>query len=160
MKQKLKKAIEGPRSAKPVDIAVAKTNKIDPALAAAIARGKIARKKMSLAEGGSISAAKAARLLGISVPKLIYRWRHHRLIGWPRGKAVRFPAWQFRDGKSLPGIEEVLQILRSHDAWRILLYFLGNRRSLANERPLDLLRRGESEKVIRHATDYAQANEW
>ena len=44
--------------------------------------------------------------------------------------------------------------------WRVLLYFLGNRHSLANERPLDLLRRGESEKVIRHATDYAQANEW
>ena len=160
MKQKLKKAIEGPRSAKPVDIAVAKTNKIDPALAAAIARGKIARKKMSLAEGGWISAAKAARLLGISVPQVLCRWRCHRLIGWPHGKAVRFPAWQFTDGKLLPGIEEVLQIFRSNDWWRIVLYFLGTRRSLSNERPLDLLRRGESEKVIRHAADYAQDNEW
>ena len=44
-----------------------------PGLAAAIARGKILRKKVSLAEGGSMSAEKAAQLLGISVSKLIYR---------------------------------------------------------------------------------------
>lgn len=134
--------------------------KMHPALVAAYARGKIAREKMSLAEGGWISAAKAARLLGISVPKVLNRWRCHRLIGWPNGKAVRFPAWQFTDGKLLPGIVEVLQIFRSNDWWRIMLYFLGRRRSLANERPLDLLRRGESAKVIKHATDYAQDNEW
>jgi len=145
------KAVEKPQKPAP---------KIHPALAAAYARGKIAREKMSLAEGGWISAAKAARLLGISVPQVLCRWRCHRLIGWPHGKAVRFPAWQFTDGKLLPGIEEVLQIFRSNDWWRIVLYFLGTRRSLSNERPLDLLRRGESEKVIRHAADYAQDNEW
>jgi len=115
---------------------------------------------MSLAEGGWISAAKAARLLGISVPKVLNRWRCHRLIGWPSGKAVRFPAWQFTDSKLLPGIEGVLQIFRSKDSWRIVLCFFERRRSLANERPLDLLRRGESDKVLRHAADYAQDNEW
>jgi hypothetical protein len=57
-------------------------------------------------------------------------------------------------------MEEILQIFHSDDQWRIVRYFLGNRRSLANERPLDLLRRGKSATVIKHATDYSQDNEW
>jgi hypothetical protein len=132
---------------------------MDPRLAASIARGKIARKTMSLKEGGSMSAEEAAQLLGISVSKLMYRWRCHRLVAWRRGKAIRFPARQFKDGKLLVGVEEVLQIFQSDDQWRIMLYFLGNRRSLAKERPLDLLRRGESARVIKHATDYAVDDE-
>jgi len=107
-----------------------------------------------------MSAEEAAQLLGISVTKLIYRWRCHRLIAWKRGKAIRFPVCQFKDGKLLHGVEEVLQIFQSDDQWRIMLYFLGNRRSLAKERPLDLLRRGESARVIKHATDYAGDDEW
>ena len=115
---------------------------------------------MSLKEGGSMSAEDAAQLLRISVSKLLYRWRCHRLIAWQRGEAIRFPVWQFKDGKLLPGVEEVLQIFQSDDQWRIMLYFLVNRRSLAKERPLDLLRRGESVRVIKHATDYAIEDEW
>ena len=160
MKQKRKKSGMEGENVKAAGKSPPAAPKMHPALVAAYARGKIAREKMSLAEGGWISAAKAARLLGISVPQVLCRWRCHRLIGWPSGKAVRFPAWQFTDSKLLPGIEEVLQIFRSNDWWRIVLYFLGTRRSLSNERPLDLLRRGESEKVIRHAADYAQDNEW
>lgn len=83
-----------------------------------------------------------------------------RIIGWTEGKALRIPVWQFREGKLLKGVVEILQIFHSDDQWRVVRYFLGNRRSLAEERPLDLLRRGESAKVVKHATDYSRDNEW
>jgi hypothetical protein len=134
--------------------------KIHPPLAAALARGKIARKTMAAAEGGSITCQAAAKLLGISEASVVLRWRAYRIIGWKAGKALRIPVWQFHEGKLLKGMEEILQIFHSDDQWRIVRYFLGNRRSLANERPLDLLRRGKSATVIKHATDYSQDNEW
>jgi hypothetical protein len=160
MKQKRKLTTAGPGSAKLPEPSTPKTRKTHPALAAAIARGKIVKLKIVAAEGGSITCKEVAGLLGISEKSVIRRWRNYRLVGWTNGKTVRFPVWQFSNGKLLPGIQEALQIFRSDDHWRVLIYFLGNRRSLAMKRPLDLLRCGEINKVIRHATDYAQANEW
>src|SRR5258708_93580 len=106
MKEKRSKISSTKMQATPRPLPSSPNPSMHPGLAAALARGKIVRKKMSLAEGGSISAEKAAQLLGISVSKLIYRWRCHRLIAWQLGKAIRFPVWQFKDGKLLPGIEE------------------------------------------------------
>lgn len=60
----------------------------------------------------------------------------------------------------LKGIEETLQIFASNDQWRVMLYFLSNRRSLAGRRPLDLLREGEVAKVIAHAKAYTVENNW
>jgi hypothetical protein len=135
-------------------------DKMHPALAAALARGKIARKKMAAAEGGSISCQAAAKLLGISAASVVLRWRAYRMVGWTEGNVLRIPVWQFCEGKLLKGVEEILQIFHSDDQWRVVRYFLGKRRSLATECPLDLLRRGESAKVIKHATDYSQDNSW
>ena len=133
---------------------------LHPAYAAAVARGVIAKRKMAVAEGGSISCEAAAKLLGTSAASVVRRWRSYRSVGWTEGKVLRIPVWQFREGKLLKGVKEILQIFRSKDHWRIMLYFLGNRQSLANERPLDLLRRGESVKAVKHATDYSQDNQW
>ena len=133
--------------------------KVHPAYAAAVARGVIARNKLAAAEGGSITSQAAAKLLGISATTVVRRWRAYRLVGWREGKVLRIPVWQFK-GTLLKGVEEILQIFHSDDEWRVLLYFLANRRSLAKARPLDLLRRGESAKVIKHATDYSMDNEW
>lgn len=133
---------------------------MDPRLAAAIARGEVVRQKLAADEGGSVSSAQAARLRKISKATALRRWRRHRLVAWKQGKAVRFPVWQFAGGKMLPGIEEVLQILDSDDQWRVMLYFLGNRRSLAGRRPLDLLREGKVAEVVAHAKAYAAENTW
>jgi hypothetical protein len=138
----------------------ATASKMDPRLAAAIARGEVVREKLAADEGGSVSTEQAARLLGESERSTLRLWRHHRLVGWKRGRSVRFPVWQFAGRKLLEGIEEVLQILDSDDQWRVMLYFLGNRRSLAGRRPLDLLREGKVAEVIAHAKAYADDNTW
>ena len=160
MKQKRKKSGAGRENIKAAGKSLLAGPKMHPALEAAFARGKIAREKMAVAEGGSITCQAAAKLLGVSAASVVRRWRAYRLVGWREGKILRIPVWQFNGGKLLKGIEEILQVFQSHDEWRIMLYFLGNRRSLAQERPLDVLRRGESTKVIKHATDYSLDNEW
>ena len=134
--------------------------KVHPAMAAALARGEVAKKKMAASDGGAISCTEVSRLLGITQAEVMRRWQGHRLVGWPEGEVVQFPVWQFRGGRMLAGIEEVLQIFRSDDYWRIMLYFVGQRRSLNRQRALDLLRRGETERVITHARNYMIENEW
>ncbi len=76
----------------------ASPGELDPRVAAAIARGEIAKKKMAVAERGAISCAEAGRVLGITQAAVIRRWRRHRLVGWPEGQAEHFPVWQFQDG--------------------------------------------------------------
>ena len=134
--------------------------KMDPRLAAAIARGGIVRQQLTVDEGGSISSTEAARLLGVAKATVLRRWRTHRIVGWKRGKAVRFPLWQFAGAKLLQGIEEILQIFHSDDQWRVMMYFLSNRLSLEGRRPLDLLREGKVPKVVAHARAYAADDNW
>ncbi|HZR19086.1 MAG TPA: hypothetical protein VFE51_17495 [Verrucomicrobiae bacterium] len=115
---------------------------------------------MARAEGGAVSSADAARLLGVSEKTVLNRWRHHRLVGWKKRTQVFFPVWQFRDGQPLPGVEEILGIFSSDDHWRIMGYFLLNRLSLGEQRPLDLLREGKVALVIQHAKAYGKEDLW
>lgn len=154
-KDKLPTLVKG-KSAKPVTSAA----DLDPRLAAALARGEITRQKLSDDEGGSISTAQTGQLLGISRETALRRWRAHRLVGWQRGKTIRFPVWQFSGSKTLDGIEAILQVFRSNDQWRVMLYFLAPRHSLGGRRPLDLLREGQATKVIEHAQAYFVDNSW
>jgi hypothetical protein len=133
--------------------------KLNPRTAVAIARGELVRNKLA-AENGSLSADRAAHLLGVSKSTLLRRWRRHCLVGWKRGRSVRFPVWQFSEGKVLEGVETVLRILNSDDQWRLMLYFLANRRSLCGRRVLDLLRDGKVAKVIEHAGINKAENTW
>ena len=118
------------------------------------------RKKLARAEGGSLSAGQAARLLGLTKATLLRRWRQHRIIGWKDGEEVGFPRWQFDQNKMLPGIREILNTFQSDDPWRVLLYFLSPRSSLADQRPLDLLRNGEIDRALRHARANLEGNVW
>lgn len=160
MKGKRKTPATKPRYTPPAEKPLTTTAVLDPRVAAAIVRGEIVRWKLAAAEGGAISGKETAPLLGISEAAVIRRWRGHRLVGWKVRNAVHFPVWQFQGRTLLTGIEDVLQIFRSDDQWRVLIYFLGKRLSLNRRRPLDLLRRGEAAEVVRHATAYAVDNTW
>lgn len=118
-------------------------------LAAAMVRGVLAREGLKDEEGGSVSAEEARRFLGdITKQAVLDRYRKGRLLGWreTRQNAVRFPVWQFTEHGLLPGLAEVLAILRASpaiDDWGAILFFLSPRDSLLRERPLDFLRRGD-----------------
>lgn len=125
------------------------------AMAAALARGALAREQLKQEEGGSLSAEEARQLLGLSKESVLKRYRNSALLGWreARQDAVRFPAWQFSEvteNRLLPGLTEVLSILKEVDSladWGRVLFFLNPRESLEGQRPLDLLRNGRVAEV-------------
>ena len=132
----------------------------DPRLAAAVARGENVRRKLMEAEGGSYSAEEAARELGMSKVAVLKRYQHGRLLAWreERQNAVRFPKWQFQDGKVLDGFESVLATLSSAarlDDFGRMLFFLSNSRFLGGKRPLDCLRAGDIHKAQQAAQGHA-----
>jgi len=131
----------------------------DPRLEAALDRGRTVRQKLLEAEGGSISAEAAAKELGMSKVAVLKRYQNHKLVAWREEKqnAIRFPSWQFKNGKVLDGVEAVLDKLNEGDFDDLgrLLFFLSHSKLLGGQRPLDCLRSGEVHKVIVAAQGYA-----
>ena len=132
----------------------------DPHYLAALERGRILQEQLKRWRGGGITVAEVARLLRISPASVRKRWGAGLLIGWTDGQKIMLARWQFRGKRVLPGIEEVLRILDSRDRWRVILYFFARRESLRKKRPLDLLRRGETQIVLDHAKSHAEDNTW
>ena len=134
---------------------------IDARLAQAVERGVTIHRKLTKAEGGGLSTKNAARQLGISETALLNRHKNGRLAAWRENsqRAFRFPAWQFRDGQVVAGLERVLRVLNVGtrlDEYGPMLFFLSQSRLLEGKRPLDCLRQGEIEKVIQAARGYCQ----
>ena len=119
------------------------------------------QRKLIEEEGGSLSTKDAARQSGMSEVALLRCYKNRRLIAWrEKGQRVlRVPAWQFRDGRVLAGLERVLSILDGGarlDGYGRLLFFLSKSSFLGGKRPLDCLRKGEIEKAIQAAGGYCQ----
>jgi hypothetical protein len=130
-------------------------------MAKALARGALMREKMSMAEGGSISAESAARHLGITKRSVLDMYHAGKLLAWRTEKrgAFRFPTWQFQEDRRLPGLEEVLTKLNAAeilDDWGKIGFFLESRESEGGKRPLDLLREGKLETVLKAADAYIE----
>jgi hypothetical protein len=131
-------------------------------LARAHVRGLGARQQLAEAEGGSLSSEEVARLLEISKTAVLKRQAAGRLLAWreERLQAARFPRWQFNEhGQVLTGLAQVLEVLNQDerlDAWAKILFFLQEKPSLGNQRPLDLLRGGKLKDVLLAAQAYAE----
>jgi hypothetical protein len=125
-------------------------------------RGLEVRQQLIEAEGGSWSSEAVARLLQISKTAVLKRLAAGRLLAWreERLQAARFPRWQFdKHGQVQNGLEDVLEILNQDerlDAWGRILFFLQEKPSLGDRRPLDLLRQGKLKEVRLAAQAYAE----
>ena len=72
-----------------------------------------------------------------------------RLIGVSLGRrGFGYPAWQFSERGTLPGLETVLDALRPHDAWTKLVFFTSVNAATGGKKPLDVLRSGNVDKVM------------
>jgi hypothetical protein len=133
-------------------------------LARAHVRGLETRQRLAEAEGGSLSSEEAARLLRISKTAVLKRLAAGRLLAWreERLRAARFPRWQFDEhGHVVAGVEDALEILNQDerlDAWGKILFFLQEKGSLGDRRPLDWLRAGKSKEVCLAAQAYAKSS--
>jgi hypothetical protein len=112
----------------------------DP-LAKARLRGVIAMRELLRGEGGSLTAKEVAERLGISRQAVDKRRKAGQLLALePPKRGLHYPAWQFVDGGTLPGLAPVLDALRDHDAWAQARFFVSGNRRLGGLRPIDLLR--------------------
>lgn len=114
-----------------------------------LARGLLARQRLTEAEGGSISAPEVARILGLTRQGVDYQRREGLLIAWRTGEGRwHYPVWQFSAYGMLPGIRECLKGLETDREWGAMIFFLSRRDSLEGKRPLDLLKEGRLEEAV------------
>jgi hypothetical protein len=127
----------------------------DDPLAKAKIRGLLAKPQILNAEGGCLSSDETAQLLGISREAVNKRRQHSKLIGLPAGRSYRYPVWQFQDGKTLKGLENVLKSLQVQDPWMQATWMLNENLRLGQS-PLNLLRNGQDEAVVEAASLYGE----
>lgn len=106
--------------------------------------------RLANAEGGLRSAAELGELLGgMTRQGVDNRRKLGRLLAIDRGRrGYGYPAWQVWRGSVLPGLEQTLAVLRRMDPWTQLTFFVGVNPGLDGEKPLELLRRGETSLVL------------
>ena len=130
--------------------------KSDP-LALAKLRGLKLKQQLIEAEGGCCNSQEIAQMLGVSRQAINQRRQRGKLIGLPRGKGkYLYPLWQFTDtGKTLRGLETVLERLQKFDPWMQITFFLNPNIRLENKTPLEMLRREKVDPVIISAIAFA-----
>jgi hypothetical protein len=128
----------------------------DP-LAMARLRGIEARRRILNEDGGLLSAEKVGDILTMSRQAVEKRRKAGRLIGVSLGRrGYGYPAWQFAERGTLPGLEDVLDALKPSDSWTKLVFFTGENAAIGGKRPLDVLRSGNVERVLAAAHTYGE----
>ena len=128
----------------------------DPLIRAKL-RGIEHRKRILEKLGGTLSAEQVSELIGISRQAVDRRRSQNQLIGLTQGKrGYAYPAFQFEDGKTLDGLKEVLDALSGHDPWMQSIFFANGNDRLNGKTPLDALRQGKTEAVVRAAEAYGE----
>ena len=127
----------------------------DPLLMARL-RGVVARRELLSADGGALTASDVTKLLDISRQAVDKRRKAGLLLAVELPKrGLLYPAWQFSEtGATLPGFVEVLGALREHDPWAQARFFVTSNDRLSDERPLDVLGRGEVAPVLAAARSF------
>ncbi len=116
-------------------------------------RGLQRRQALLQTEGAPLSAVETAQILGISRQMVDIRRKQEKLIGIrARGRRYSYPSCQFTEqGTVLPGLEKVLNSLDDKDPWMQLSFLVSPNHWLEGARPLDLLRDGAVDEVLRVA---------
>jgi hypothetical protein len=126
-------------------------------LAPALIRGIEASRRLIDEHGGALSASQVAETLGISRQMVEKRRRTGKLLAVSIGRhGYRYPAWQFETSGVLPGLEEVLKILASHDEWTQVAFFVTPSLRLHGKAPVDLLRKGKLDPVLTAAAVHGE----
>ena len=122
----------------------------DP-LAAALLRGARIKRALLQDEGGVLSARELAEHLGITVAGLTKKRDRGQIFWLPVGQGYVYPAFQVGGDGLLAGVREVLDALPDRDPWVQVNFMLTGDARLEGARPLDVLRTGAIEAVLRAA---------
>jgi hypothetical protein len=128
----------------------------DPILASKL-RGVELRQEMLEKSGGVLSSGRVADLLKISRQAVDKRRVANQLLALTQGRrGYSYPNFQFEDGKTLDGLEEVLKTLGALDPWMQLRFFTSPHERLGNKTPIEALRRGNVKEAVRAASGYGE----
>jgi len=120
-------------------------------------RGIEAKRRILSEDGGMLSAEKVGDVLTMSRQAVEKRRKAGRLIGVSLGRrGFGYPAWQVSERGTLPGLEAVLDALKSHDVWTKLVFFTSDNAATDGKKPLNVLRSGAVEKVLAAARTYGE----
>jgi hypothetical protein len=127
----------------------------DP-LTRALLRGAEMKRDMLRAEGGVLSAQQLAQHLGIT-PQGVGRKRERNQVFWLEvGDGYVYPAFQVGRSGLMPGIRDVLDAFQVTDPWMRVSFMLSGDRRLDDRRPMDLLRQGMIDEVVRAAATFGE----
>lgn len=126
-------------------------------LAPAFIRGIEAKRRLIEENGGTLTAEKAGEILGITRQAVDKRRRAGTLIGLSTGRyGYRYPVWQFTESGTLPGLEEALSALASHDEWMQAAFLTGKNPRLKGRTPVEALKAGKLDQVLNAAQVYGE----
>jgi hypothetical protein len=128
----------------------------DPFIAAKF-RGLKRKKQMLETAGGTLTSEQVAEVLGISRQGVDKRRSSNQLLALTQGKrGYSYPSFQFADGTTIPGLEEVLGELKSLDPWMQMVFFTNPHERLGGKTPMELLQKGSIEDVKAVAVEYGE----
>ncbi|MET3900428.1 hypothetical protein ABIB57_004394 [Devosia sp. UYZn731] len=133
-----------------VDIVGSAVIDLDP-LVPALARNLEHREHLLRLGGGAYSAEEAGRLLGITRQAVDKRRRANTLLALRSGSDWHYPACQFDQGEVIAGLAEVIAGFASAGPWIALDFLLAPDTMLDGQTPLEALRRGLRDAVLRLA---------
>jgi hypothetical protein len=120
-------------------------------LETAIKRGEDAKKRFLSKQGGTLTNIEVCSILGCSLLELETMRRTHQVLGLSVNEEVVYPAWQFIEGKVLSGLDKVLAALKEDGAWTQIIFLLTGDIRLDGAIPLEKLKEGEIDQVVRAA---------
>jgi hypothetical protein len=128
----------------------------DPFLAAKL-RGLKRKQQILEHAGGTFTSGEVAEAIGISRQAVDKRRLSNQLLAITQGKrGYGYPRFQFDDGKTLCGLEQVLNALKALDPWMQLIFFASPNERLGGITPIESLRSGRVEAVAEAAQGYGE----
>ena len=130
------------------DVLGSSVTDLDP-LVPALARNVEHRQQLIKRAGGALSAEDAGRTLGITRQAVDKRRRANTMLAVREGSDWRYPACQFDEGEVIAGIADVVRGFASAGPWATLDFLLAPDTVLGGRSPLEMLRDGERDAVLR-----------
>ncbi|MRG57978.1 DNA-binding protein [Phyllobacterium sp. SYP-B3895] len=130
------------------DILGSAVTDLDP-LVPALARNVEHRQRLLKLSGGVLSADEAGRILGITRQAVDKRRRSNTMLAIREGGDWRYPTCQLNEGEVIAGIADVVRGLASAGPWATLDFLLAPDTVLGGRSPLETLRHGEVDAVLR-----------
>jgi hypothetical protein len=121
---------------------------LDP-LAPALARGVEHRRTLLSLAGGALSADEAGQILGVTRQAVDKRRRTGSLLAVREGSDWRYPACQFEVSEVVAGIPDVVRGFGPSSPWVALDFLLAPDTVLAGRTPLEALKAGDRDEVLR-----------